>query len=251
MGFHLKLHHSKAKDGRKQTPSRTSTLLATTITNTLPTAPIALATPIRRSATARLPSSPSPRPLTEARTPPPRYAILNPDDRLPRHPQPRNGDLARQPTRRSSANPLPASSQPEAHGEAPSLRRYQSTTALRPAPPPPYQSHHPGTQRLVPASQQPWMEPYEMRRRGTQMSLRESIEQQQQPVPSFGTPGENARRLNRVWEEQARLRRRQSMPMPVAIPVSAEPEGGAWPRCGYCQRRIDEPIPVRMWMERR
>ena len=251
MGFHLKLHHSKAKDRRKQTPSRTSTPLATTTTNIPTPTPIALTTPIRRSATARLPNSPSPRPLTEPCTPPPRYAILNPDDRLPQHPQPRNGLPTRQPIRRSSANPLPASSQREAHREPPPLRRYQSTTALRPAPPPPYQSHHPSTQRLAPTSRDPQMEPYEMRRRGTPMSLRESIQQQHQPAPSFGTPDENARRLDRVREEQARLRRRQSMPMPVATPVTAEPEGGAWLRCGYCQRRIDEPIPMRTWVERR
>jgi hypothetical protein len=87
--------------------------------------------------------------------PPPPYVIVEPQDRLPRHPQPgsictspsqrlhtsdggqrdcdpRGVHTISLPMRRSSASPLVAQTQRDAHADA-NIRRHQSTSALRPA----------------------------------------------------------------------------------------------------------------------
>jgi hypothetical protein len=172
MGLLLKLFYERTDpEGSKRAEFRTRRSLRSK------TAPVPLSVVEQRWTSSSTLNAHIPRfytPPEQRRTPPPPYTIVDPQDRLPRHPQPgsictsppqgshtsnvpRDDDPRRihpsgVPMRLSSASPLVALTLRNSHAYA-NIRRHQSTPALRSAAP--YAARYTGPQITTPTQDVP------------------------------------------------------------------------------------------------
>jgi hypothetical protein len=154
MGLFLKLFYKRSEpEGSRRAEFRTRRSLRS---KTAPVLPSRVERRWTSSPTLNAHIPPSYTPPEQRRTPPPPYAIVDPQDRLPRHPQPgsictsapqrshtsnvlRDDDPRRihpngVPMRLSSASPLAALTPGNSHAYT-NIRRHQSSSALRSAAP--------------------------------------------------------------------------------------------------------------------
>jgi hypothetical protein len=237
-------------------------------------------------------------PPEQRRAPPPSYVIVEPQDRLPRHPEP--GSICKNSSRRphmsnggprdhdprgvhpsslsmrcSSASPLVAQAQQDAHADA-NIRRHQSTSVLHPAArrtaPDPAQVNANRLHRLPPHPLHP---PPPLCRHLDTIRHRQSTTAQNRPYqPPYQTPpryndqafparpgtlrwqrpheAEGYERRLKTGLDQRVLREPWSMPLPEIQEISERQRWEAHIRrdCKYCRKRREGVGSVKRWLGR-